>query len=337
VAATSAPPTRVIGIGASAGGLEALMKVVGALPADLPAAVCIVLHVPPLGRSLLAPILDRRSAISVTAARHGEELAAGHVYTAPADRHLFVHDGRIELSRGPKENGVRPAVDVLLRSVAAYRRRGIAVVLSGTLGDGSAGARAVERAGGTVIVQDLDDALFPSMPATTLAAIKAPDHVVAAEELGELLEKLAHEPVPEEEDVPVGVGDSDPAFQRPEGPATGFTCPECSGALWELREGELVRYRCRVGHAYSEEAFVNDQRGAVEAAMWAALEMLEERVELLRRTAKRHAGTNARMHMSFEAAADNALERADLIRRALRADGELSDLLTAEPTGPEVS
>lgn len=337
MATTSAPPTRVIGIGASAGGLEALIKVVRTIPADFPAALCIVLHVPPLGRSLLAPILDRRAELPVRTAQHGEELVAGRAYVAPADRHLLIADGRIELSRGPKENGVRPAVDVLLRSVARYRRRAVAVVLSGTLGDGSAGALAVERAGGTVIVQDPLDALFPSMPETALAAVGGVDHVVAAGELGELLENIAHEPVREEEDVRVTVDERDPAFQRPQGPATGFTCPECSGAVWELREGELIRYRCRVGHAYSEEAFITDQRTTVEAAMWTALEVLEERVELLRRMAERHGGANARLRRRLETAADNALERAELIRRALRADAEPPDLLAAEATGPEVS
>jgi two-component system, chemotaxis family, protein-glutamate methylesterase/glutaminase len=335
--AVTTAPTRVIGIGASAGGLDALMKVVQSLPADFPAAICIVLHVPATGRSLLAPILSRRAALPIDTARHGERLAAGNVYVAPADRHLLIENGRIVLSRGPKENSVRPAVDPLLRCVAGYAERGVAVILSGTLGDGSAGALAVARAGGTVVVQDPSDALFPSMPETALAAVGAPDYLVPADAIGALLGMLAHEDVPVREDEVVSIGDDDPAFQRPEGPATGFTCPECNGAIWELREGELVRYRCRVGHAYTEEAFVNGQRDAVEAAMWAALETLEERVELLRRVAERHSTSNPRTRKRLEAAADNALERAELIRRALRADGEPPDVLDTAATERKVS
>ena len=329
MAVTNGLPTRVIGMGASAGGLEALMKVVSTLPDDFPAAVCIVLHVPPLGRSLLAPILSRRSRLPVATASHAERLRPGHVYVAPADRHLLIVDGRLELSRGPKENGVRPAVDPLLRCVAGYGERGVAVILSGMLGDGSAGALTVARAGGAVVVQNPDDALFPSMPETALAAVGEPDYILPAGEIGELLVKIAHEPVAGRDDVLASTSDDDPAFQRPEGPATGFTCPECNGAIWELREGELIQYRCRVGHAYSEDAFVNDQREAVEAAMWAVLEMLGERVELLRRVADRHGPSSPRTRKRLEASADNALERADLIRRALRADGEPPDLIDA--------
>ena len=337
MAVTNGLPTRVIGMGASAGGLEALMKVVSTLPDDFPAAVCIVLHVPPMGRSLLAPILSRRASLPVSTASHAERLRPGHVYVAPADRHLLVVNGRLELSRGPKENGVRPAVDPLLRCVAGYRERGVAVILSGTLGDGSAGAQAVARAGGAVIVQEPKDALFPSMPETALAAVGEADYILPAGDIGELLVKLAHETVEVREDELVSVGGHDPAFQRPEGPATGFTCPECNGAIWELREGDLVRYRCRVGHAYSAEAFVNSQRESVEAAMWAALEMLEERVELLRRMAERHGSSNPRTRRRLETSADNALERAELIRRALRADAEPPDLVDPQAVGPEVS
>ena len=327
---TDASPARVIGIGASAGGLEALVKVVQCLPADFTGAICIVLHIPAMGRNLLASILARRSAVPIETARHGEPLAAGYVYVAPSDRHLLVNEGRLELSRGPKENGVRPAVDPLLRSIAGYRERGVAVVLSGTLGDGSAGAAAVARAGGAVIVQDSVDALVPSMPQTALGAVGPRAHVLTAPEIGKLLVKLSAETPQKRDNAVVTLPDEDPAFQRPEGPATGFTCPECSGAIWELHDGDLVRYRCRVGHAYSEDAFVNGQRDSVEAAMWAALEMLEERVELLRRIADRHGTSNPRTRKRLQDTAESTLERAELIRRALRADAEPPDLLDRE-------
>ncbi|NUT55005.1 MAG: chemotaxis protein CheB [Thermoleophilia bacterium] len=327
---TDASPARVIGIGASAGGLEALVRVVQCLPADFAGAICIVLHVPAMGRNLLASILARRAEVPIETARHGEPLAAGHVYVAPSDRHLLVNEGKLELSRGPKENGVRPAVDPLLRSVAGYRERGVAVVLSGTLGDGSAGAAAVARAGGVVIVQDSADALFPSMPETALGAVGPRAHVLEAPEIGKLLVKLSAETPQTRDNAVVTLPDEDPAYQRPEGPATGFTCPECSGAIWEVRDGDLVRYRCRVGHAYSEDAFVNGQRDSVEAAMWAALEMLEERVELLRRIADRHGSSNPRTRKRLQDTAESTLERAELIRRALRADAEPPDLLDRE-------
>jgi two-component system chemotaxis response regulator CheB len=306
-------PTRVIGFAASAGGVEAIRRVVSELPADLPAALCVVLHIPASGRSLLAPILDRHSPLHAVLASDGAALEAGTIFVAPADHHLLVRGAVVELTRDPKENGVRPAADPLFRSLAAaWGPRAIAVVLSGALDDGSAGAVAVAQAGGTVIVQSPEDALVPGMPSSAIAA-RAPDHVLPIGEIAALLCRLVGEDNP---------GDVPPAPTklhepgRPEGPASGYTCPECSGALWELREGELLRYRCRVGHSYSEEAMVDAQGASVEAALWAALEVLEERSELLTRFAERMRGT-ARSHERFRAGARDAGERAELIRRAL--------------------
>src|SRR4051794_22510420 len=154
------PDVRVIGIGASAGGIDALLKVLGPLPADFPHAVCVVLHIAATGTTALAQILGRRCELKVHSAESGQELLPGHVYVAVPDRHLLVSEGTIEINQGPKENGVRPAVDALLRSLAdSHREAAVAVVLSGALGDGSDGARLVAQAGGRVFVQDPDDAL----------------------------------------------------------------------------------------------------------------------------------------------------------------------------------
>jgi two-component system chemotaxis response regulator CheB len=323
--ADRARPGRVVGIAASAGGVEAIREVVGALPAGFPAAVCVTLHIPATGRSLLAPILDRDSALHAVAAEDGMPLRAGVIYVAPSDRHLLVTRGDVRLSRGPKENGTRPAADPMFRSLAAsWGAKAIAVVLSGALDDGSAGAVIVAAAGGTVVVQDPEDALVPGMPASTIAA-DTPERVLPAAQIAAVLEELVSQPVPDPK------GDAqmsepvqpDPEPTRPDGPPSSFTCPECSGALWELREGELVRYRCRVGHSYSEEAMIDAQGSSVEAALWTALEVLEERGELLQRIADRMAGRTPRSEERFRAGAREALERAALIRRALMMGGGL--------------
>jgi two-component system, chemotaxis family, protein-glutamate methylesterase/glutaminase len=186
------PLGRVVGIGASAGGVEALMRLFGMLDGDLPAAVLVVLHVPAAGHSLLAPILDRRTALDARVAKDGEVLTPGRVYVAPPDRHLVVAAGRIRLERGPKEHAVRPAVDPMLRSLAAaYGDRAVAVVLSGALGDGSSGALAVKLAGGTVIVQDPEDATVSSMPESALRAVGEADAVLTADAIGPELARLA--------------------------------------------------------------------------------------------------------------------------------------------------
>jgi two-component system, chemotaxis family, protein-glutamate methylesterase/glutaminase len=323
-------PSRVVGIGASAGGVDALTRLVRHLPAELPAAVCVVLHVPATGRSLLAPILARHTALEVDVAVDGATLRAGRIYVAPPDRHLTVADGRLHLDRGPKENGVRPAVDPMLRSLAtAYGDRSIAVVLSGALGDGSTGALAVRNAGGTVLVQDPEDATVPSMPESTLRAIGEADAVLPAAELGGALSRFADSALAIREDVlTMPSGDSlHEGDERPAGPPTGLTCPECHGPLWELTEGESVRYRCRVGHAFTEDSLTVEQGGAVEAALWTALEALEERAEFLRRLAARDEQRRPRMHERYESTATDALARADLIRRALGTRADRPDAL----------
>ena len=314
-----ARPSYVIGIAASAGGLEALRRLVAQLPEDLDAAICVVLHIPPTGRSLLAPILDRDSRLPTVLAEDRAPLRPGTIYVAPGDHHLLIRADAVELSRGPKENGVRPAADPMFRSLArAWGACSVAVVLSGALDDGAAGAAAVVEAGGRLVVQDPDDALVGGMPTSAIAVART-DAILPVDAMGEALRDLVAT-LPGEEAT--GISEPDPTRMergpaRPGGPASGFTCPECSGALWELREGELVRYRCRAGHAYSQDTMVEAQASAVQAALWTALEVLEERGELLRRIADRMQSGVPRAKQRFREGARKADERAAVIRRVL--------------------
>src|SRR5947209_15225749 len=115
----------------------------------------VVLHVAPMGTSVLPQILARAGDIPATHAVDGELIEAGHIYVAPPDRHLLVSDGHIALGRGPKINGYRPAIDSLFRTAAeAWGQSAVGVVLSGALDDGTAGLRAIKRNGGTAFVQD---------------------------------------------------------------------------------------------------------------------------------------------------------------------------------------
>jgi two-component system chemotaxis response regulator CheB len=185
-------PLSAIGVGASAGGLDALTRLVRGLPADLAAPVLIVLHLTPSGRSLLPEILARETPLAVLLAEEGALLRPGTVHVAPPDAHLLARDGRVRLEHGPRENSARPSVDPMLRSLAAeFGPRAIAVILSGALGDGAAGARAVADAGGTVLVQDPADASVRSMPDKALAAVGAVARRRSADELGPELGRLA--------------------------------------------------------------------------------------------------------------------------------------------------
>jgi two-component system chemotaxis response regulator CheB len=319
----AARPLGVVALGASAGGIGALQRACERLPVDLPLAVCVVLHIPATPHSLLADIIGRRAKLSVSRARDGEPLRAHHVHVAPPDHHLVVGDGHVRLDRGPKENGTRPAIDPLFRSVAsAYGRRGAAVVLSGALADGAAGAAAVAAAGGRVLVQDPADATVPSMPEAALRAVPGA-RVLAAGDLAEAIVAFASDlasAFPDEGDG-TELDPDRPSVRsrtRPEGAPSGFTCPECHGPLWARSAEGVAGFRCRVGHAYVEDVLLEEKDVEIEAALWSAVEALEEQAELLRKVALRlGGGRQDRASDGMHRRADTAERRADVLRGVL--------------------
>jgi two-component system chemotaxis response regulator CheB len=240
----------------------------------------------------------------------------------------MLRDERMHLRRGARENLSRPAIDPLFRSAAvAYGPRVVGVVLSGSLADGSAGLRAIKRCGGLALVQEPRDAEFPEMPSSAIAWAE-PDHVAP---LGALAKALigrvgetapASSPCPEdvrmEADLAFGYA-RDHAMEKQPGTRSVFSCPECQGALWEIKDGDLVRYRCHVGHAYTAEAMLDANGEELERALWSALRTLEERAELVRRMAERAAGgARNRSAEQFSARAKEYEGQAERIRELLR-------------------
>ena len=318
-------------IGASAGGVETLSKLVAGLPSDLPAAVFIVLHLSSGSPSVLPRILNRAGALSVSTPKHGEDIQPGRIYVAPPDDHLLLKPGQIHLARGPKENGHRPSIDVLFRTAArVYGSQVVGVVLSGLLDDGTAGLLAIKQQGGVAIVQSPDEALFPSMPRSAIENVEV-DRVLPVSEIAEVLTRLASEPVAEEKisvseelEIETDIAElGTAAMQREERPGTpsGFACPDCGGVLWELNEKKLLRFRCRTGHAFSVETLLSRQSEELEDALWSALRALEETATLRHRMAKRamELGHPTRAH-SYKEQAQIAQRRALLIRQALLKD-----------------
>jgi two-component system chemotaxis response regulator CheB len=183
----------VVVVGASAGGVEALSRLVRDLPPDFRAAVFVVLHVPASGTSVLPAILDRHGSLHAAHAVDGEDVKPGRIYVAPPDRHVLVHGSSVRVERGPKENGARPAIDPLFRSAAAScGPRVVGVILSGTLADGAAGLAAVKLRGGATIVQDPRDALYPAMPRNAIVEV-GPDSILTAAEIGPALVELTRD------------------------------------------------------------------------------------------------------------------------------------------------
>src|SRR5437588_1943607 len=228
-------------IGASAGGAQTMGELVSRLPVELPATLLVAQHCSPSSPALLADILTRAGPLRATTAIHGEAIERGHIYVAPPDHHLLVGEGCLLVTRGPRENGHRPAVDPLFRSAARrYGRRMIAVILSGTLDDGTAGLIAVKSRGGIAVVQDPDDALHEGMPRNAIEG-DHPDHVVPVAELPNLLCTLVQQPlqsartnggpVPPPAEAPPARPPSE--THKPPGRPAGITCPECGGPLFE--------------------------------------------------------------------------------------------------------
>src|SRR4051812_18934534 len=184
-------------IGASAGGVEALMRLGRGLPPDFPGAVFVVLHLPTGAPSVLPRLLSRAGPVPAVHPSAGESIEQGRIYVAPPDRHLLIVDGRVHLALGPRENGHRPAIDPLFRTAArSYGRRVVGIVLSGALDDGSAGLSAIKMRGGLAVVQHPEDALFASMPNNAMAYV-AVDHVLSADDIGLRLRELIGEPTEE--------------------------------------------------------------------------------------------------------------------------------------------
>jgi two-component system, chemotaxis family, protein-glutamate methylesterase/glutaminase len=291
------PHRDIIVVGASVGGVGALQTLVRNLPERLPASVFIVLHLSPDSPSLLPEILERAGELPVVHPRDNDRIREGQVYVAPPDRHLLLDRDCIRVVVGPKENRHRPAIDPLFRSAAlAYGPRVVGVVLTGALDDGTAGLISVKQRGGLAIVQDPETAYCGDMPRSSLRYVEA-DFVLPTEQIGAKLNELVRQPLAQTEaggngklnhDVAIAEMDLSTmnASEHPGDPSP-FACPECNGVLWEKKEGDLLHFRCRVGHAYTASNLVAEQNLGVESALWAALRALEENASLNERLAER--------------------------------------------------
>ena len=308
---------EAVALGASAGGVQALAELIGLLPKDLPVPVFVVLHLAPSSPSVLPRILSRAGSLEARHPEDGETAEPGVVYVAPTDRHLTVEPGGVlRLTRGPRENGHRPAIDPLFRSAAeAYETRLAAAVLTGTLDDGTAGLVAVGERGGTAIVQNPATALHPSMPLSALTATGTP-HVLDIAGIAELLRHLVY-------DHAGGDLVSSHPSDNPGGESSGetvsiFTCPECGGTLFEQDESATVRFRCRVGHAYAPETLASEQSQALEAALWAAARALLEKADLAERLARRMGDTQRlRSARQFREQATEARRMSEVVQRVI--------------------
>jgi two-component system, chemotaxis family, protein-glutamate methylesterase/glutaminase len=335
---------RTVLIGASAGGIEPLIRVIEDLPSDLPAAVIVVVHVPADADSLLPEILARRGSLPAVHAVDGTSLREGHIYVAPPDHHLLMGDGRARVVRGPRQNRHRPSIDTTLRSAArSYGPESVAVILSGVAGDAVAGCLMIAARGGQVFVQHPDECLFPGMPSKVLDAVETAEAVCIDDMASAIVDALAQPsvgaraarsvegPLPESESamdemVSAPIGDSG----RP-----SYSCPDCGGVLEEVEDPVQLRFRCRVGHSYYAEDLEGAQWTKLEDALWAALRGMEETAELSSRLARISDEASApRSAARHRRRAADVLEQARVIREFLLSP-RLGPDLDVEPTEGE--
>ncbi len=317
----------IVVVGASAGGVPALQQFAASLPPGLEVAVLVVLHLPVYAKTVLHTILDRAGPFGATLAQDGEPIRHGMIYVSPADHHLVIEHERIRLTRGPRENRVRPCIDVLFRSAAVeFGARVIGIVLTGALDDGTAGLWAIKDRGGIAIAQRPDEASCDSMPKSALKHV-AVDFTLPISEMGRRISILTQETlsgpdkpetVPDRMILEAKVAIEGNALKRGVmkiGEISPNTCPECHGVLVKIREGSISRYRCHTGHAFSLKTLLVDVDDAIDDALWSAVRAIEERAMILREMKDLETGdTNTDQAKQLDIAAVEAERRAQVIR-----------------------
>lgn len=322
---------NIIVIGASAGGFEAIKQLTAALPADLDAAIFIVWHMSPDITGILPQVINKQKKLLATNAIDYEPIVHNRIYVAPPDRHLLLENGIVRVTRGPKENRFRPAVDPLFRSAAyIYGSRTIGIVLSGALDDGTSGLWTIKNRGGIAIVQEPAEAEVPSMPENALAAVEV-DYRLSIAEMVPLLVKLTAQTVEKVKEISmeeqkktaieVRIATQDQALELGVlelGKLTPYACPECHGVLSAIKEGEIIRYRCHTGHAYSADSLLTTITEKIEDTLWSAIRGVEESIILLNNLGDHYAEKNQpKLAAMYFKKAKEAESRADIVRQTV--------------------
>ena len=312
-------PSSIVVVGTSAGGMDALSRLVAQFPVDFPAAVFIVQHMAADNTGdILVQTLAKKGTLGCTLALDGEPIEAGHIYVGRPDHHLLVEKGKVLVTKGARENRSRPSIDPLFRSAAvAYGNRVIGVLLTGYLDDGTSGMIAIKRCGGTTVVQDPNDAAYPDMPQNALNNLKV-DHCLPLASMGKLLVDLVQKRPPARTDIPKDIVVeakiakrvlSDLKAVESLGDQVPFNCPACGGVLWQMTKGKLIRFRCHTGHAFTSSVLLAEQTERIEETLWVALRMFEERKNLLTTLVEANGGRGSRSASERAKESDVHIER----------------------------
>jgi two-component system chemotaxis response regulator CheB len=339
----------IVVVGASAGGITALKEFVKLLPEDFKGSVFVVLHIPAYTETYLPAILSKAGPLKAVIPKDGETIKTGMIYVAPNDHHMLLEQNKVIVRRGPKENRFRPSIDALFRSAAyVYGPRVIGVVLSGYLDDGTSGLWSIKRLGGITIIQDPSDAEQSQMPENVLGHVEV-DYTLAAADMGPVIAGLVTEASPdkfkisEQElkllEMEIIIATRDNAFEMgviEMGEFTPFTCPECHGALLRLVEGNIIRFRCHTGHAYTATSLLADVSGSVENLLWQSMRAMEEMVLLLNNAAEHYESMDkSEAAALFRRKAKESSKRARIIHDSIFKQEQYSEDLRLKHDGQD--
>jgi two-component system chemotaxis response regulator CheB len=281
---------RIIVIGASAGGFKAVSELISVIPDGLNTAILVVIHLSQTSQVDIIQNYFDKGHYNCIIPEDNETITAGHLYIAPPDYHMLVNGQSICLTKGAHENRWRPSVDGLFRSAAAeYNSKVIGIVLSGMLDDGTSGMWAIKQCGGICIVQEPAEAEYPDMPNSVLNNMEI-DHRVPVKEMGYIIDDIFSKPEPEPVAVPEEIKLeaaitvrllSDITELEKIGVHSNYTCPDCGGGLFEMKNEPALRYRCFTGHVYTATTLLQKQNEQLEESVWISIRMLEERRNLL--------------------------------------------------------
>lgn len=282
---------NIITIGASAGGLEAITRLVNTFHKDMDAAVFIVIHLSTASKTdVITKIIQNCTTFKCVVPADQQEIENRTIYLAPTNHHLLIEKGLVRITKGASENHNRPSIDVLFRSAAtAYSACVTGIILTGLLDDGTSGMNAIKRCGGICIVQDPNEAAFPDMPSSVLQNVSV-DYSVPIRDMGPILSELFSRSDCQEQEVPADIKlESDLArrltseIQDVEklGDLTPLTCPDCGGVMVKIESDALPRYRCYTGHTFTQKFLETEQLKHIEESLWVTIRMMEERKNLL--------------------------------------------------------
>lgn len=258
----------IIVIGGSIGSVSVLQEILSNLKPELKASVFIVYHIAANSPNMFPDIISNKTKLKVKTPVNGEEIEQGVIYFPQPDNHIMIHGGYVKIAKGPQENRWRPSIDPLFRSAAvSYGPRSVGILLSGYLDDGVSGLAAIKKMAGITIIQDPNEAAFPDMPLSALNVL-TPDYILKSYEIADVLTRLSQQPtnarvpIPEDLQMEVKLSESVKSninLEERMGELVPQVCPDCSGPMWKHEEEKMARFRCHVGHSYTEKTLLAEQ------------------------------------------------------------------------------